>query len=201
MKKSKVILVLLIMLVSGVSFSSNQSELGIYESYLAGERYVLEKNYRAAFPYLKTVLVKAISSGNSQMIFKSASMLGIIAMENNLDQTAIDYYEKALTSYSEEYVSKEVAQKILFNLGLLYTRIPDFKKSTAYFEQVMSVGGELAYAAANEVALNYINEKKYQKAYDLWKDIIQEDKEGTQAERAKYLMKKYLFDKGIRVNR
>lgn len=203
MKKLKVILVWVMMLVSGVSFSLTQSELEKYKkeapqngnaSGLVGMHYYQNKDYSNALLYLKNALSLGV---NNSVLSDTNRIVGdIYAMSQEYD-LAIEHYEKALKYFLGNKYEKK--QKIYYNLGVLYAKKGDYQLSTTYFLEAIKFGGEKALISELEIGLNYIDIEEYQKAYNIWTSVAIEDKNGIHGEKAKYFIKKYITDKGIEI--
>lgn len=146
------------------------------------------KNYYTALNYMKTALNKYLKKGEADIEYsKLLSNVALAYIETGDKLRAKWYIDEASETFEEKVSSidsnNNLALTLMNNLSLIYMQIGENSKAQEYLTKIAqsyngnpnSISGWSL--AVNNLAISYMQEKRYQEAVNLLKELNSENKE------------------------
>ena len=147
------------------------------------QKYVAEKNYKAAIPYIKksSLLVKQMYGEQNKDYLSLINSTGTLYFFISKFDTAVLYYDTTLTLYKKYYsADKEGLLQTHLNLAMSYNKMEDYANAKKWYEIVVASQKEL-YGTENKsyrtsygnLANVYKNLGLYEEAENIMVDNIE----------------------------
>lgn len=147
------------------------------------QKYVAEKNYKAAIPYIKksSLLVKQMYGEQNKDYLSLINSTGTLYFFISKFDTAVLYYDTTLTLYKKYYsADKEGLLQTHLNLAMSYNKMEDYANAKKWYEIVVASQKEM-YGTENKsyrtsignLANVYKNLGLYEEAENIMVDNIE----------------------------
>lgn len=142
--------------VSNAQPSKEELELNI-STY---QKYVAEKNYKAAIPYIKksSLLVKQMYGEQNKDYLSLINSTGTLYFFISRFDTAVLYYDTTLTLYKKYFPTDKIGLlQTHFNLAMSYDKMEDYTNAKKWYEIVVASQKEMYGTENKNYRLSYGN--------------------------------------------
>jgi len=140
----------------------------------AGRVALYRKAYEKALDPLMKAELYALQTNNSVLAGRSMNNIGFLFFEQDLLDSAIVYYKKALDYYSKDNSTQKLQLQTIYSLGVSYTINNDLANTFKYFEKGLNIAnqtGDRAYQATflHQLGVYYREVNEYDKSAEYLK--------------------------------
>jgi tetratricopeptide (TPR) repeat protein len=145
-----------------ISFGKRMQDLkvGTRSNYYIGKSYYEKESFGSAFRYLEAAAKDEPANGEIPVLFARA----LVNMSNY--RMAVKYYQDAVRLDSNN-------SRLIYELALTYSAIPDDKTAIGYFEQAEAKGYHVDHDFIENMANSYVLAGQPDKAIKMQQDLLE----------------------------